>query len=83
MIGKAERGPAAIAAIKKHQSVYLAAVGGAAYMLSKAITHSEVIAFEELGMEAIHEFELKDFPVIVAVDSRGNSIHKAFKIHLN
>lgn len=81
MIGKAERGPEAIAAIKKHHSVYLAAVGGAAYMLSKAITHSEVIAFADLGMEAIHEFELKDFPVIVAVDSQGNSIHKAFKIH--
>ena len=81
MIGKAERGPEAIAAIKKHHSVYLAAVGGAAYLLSKAITHSEVIAFADLGMEAIHEFELKDFPVIVAVDSQGNSIHKAFKIH--
>jgi fumarate hydratase class I len=80
MIGKAERGPEAIASIKKHQSVYLAAVGGAAYMLSKAIKHSEVIAFDDLGMEAIHEFELKDFPVIVAVDSRGNSIHKAFII---
>lgn len=81
MIGKAERGADAIASIKKHESVYLAAVGGAAYMLSKTITHSEVIAFGDLGMEAIHEFELKDFPVIVAVDSRGNSIHKAFKIH--
>jgi fumarate hydratase class I len=80
MIGKAERGPEAIASIKKHQSVYLAAVGGAAYMLSMAITHSEVVAFEELGMEAIHEFELKDFPVIVAVDSLGNSIHKGIKV---
>lgn len=80
MIGKAERGPEAIASIKKHHSVYLAAVGGAAYMLSKAITHSEVIAFADLGMEAIHEFELKGFPVIVAVDSRGNSIHRAFQI---
>lgn len=82
MIGKAERGPEAIASIKKHQSVYLAAVGGAAYMLSKAITHSKVVAFEDLGMEAIHEFELKDFPVIVAVDSEGNSIHKAFNISI-
>lgn len=80
MIGKAERGAEAIASIKKHQSVYLAAVGGAAYMLSKAIIHSELIAFEDLGMEAIYEFELKDFPVIVAVDSQGNSIHKAFNI---
>lgn len=80
MIGKAERGPEAIAAIKKHQSVYLAAVGGAAYLLSKAITRSEVVAFDDLGMEAIHEFELQDFPVIVAVDSEGDSIHKAFNI---
>jgi len=80
MIGKAERGPEAIASIKKHQSVYLAAVGGAAYMLSKAITHAKIVAFEDLGMEAIHEFELKDFPVIVAVDTEGNSIHKAFNI---
>jgi fumarate hydratase class I len=80
MIGKAERGPDAIAAIKQHQSIYLAAVGGAAYMLSKAITYSEVIAFEDLGMEAIHEFELKDFPVIVAVDPSGKTIHKAFAL---
>ena len=80
MIGKAERGPEAIASIKKHQSVYLAAVGGAAYLLSKSIVDSRVIAFDDLGMEAIHEFELKDFPVIVAVDSLGNTIHKAFQM---
>ena len=76
MIGKAERGPVAINAIKKHKAVYLMAVGGAAYLVSKAITHSEVIAFPELGMEAIHEFEVKDMPVTVAVDSNGNAVHK-------
>jgi fumarate hydratase class I len=76
MVGKAERGPAAINAIKKHKAVYLMAVGGAAYLVSKAITHSEVIAFPELGMEAIHEFEVKDMPVTVAVDSNGNAVHK-------
>jgi fumarate hydratase class I len=76
MIGKAERGPAAIAAIKQHGAAYLMAVGGAAYLLSKAITHAKVLAFEDLGMEAIHEFELKDFPVTVAVDSTGHSIHQ-------
>ena len=75
MIGKAERGPSAIEAIKKHKAVYLIAVGGAAYLVSKAITSSRVVAFEEMGMEAIHEFEIKDMPVTVAVDSRGNSIH--------
>jgi fumarate hydratase class I len=75
MIGKAERGPAAIAAIKKHQAVYLIAIGGAAYLVSKAIRHSRVIAFPELGMEAIHEFVVEDMPVTVAVDSRGESIH--------
>jgi fumarate hydratase class I len=80
MIGKAERGSEAITSIKNHESVYLAAVGGAAYLLSKAITNAKVIAFDDLGMEAIYEFELKDFPVIVAVDSLGNSIHKAFNI---
>ncbi|MGY8815455.1 MAG: fumarate hydratase [Gammaproteobacteria bacterium] len=75
MIGKAERGPIAIEAIKKHKAVYLIAVGGAAYLVSKAITSSRVVAFEEMGMEAIHEFEIKDMPVTVAVDSRGNSVH--------
>jgi len=76
MIGKAERGPAAIEAIKKHKSVYLMAVGGAAYLVSKAIISAKVLAFEELGMEAIYEFEVKDMPVTVAVDSRGVSVHK-------
>jgi fumarate hydratase class I len=75
MIGKAERGPAGIAAIKKHRAVYLMAVGGAAYLVSKAITKSRVVAFPELGMEAIYEFEVRDMPVTVAVDSRGVSVH--------
>jgi fumarate hydratase class I len=75
MIGKAERGPTAIAAIKKHQSVYLIAVGGAAYLVAKAIRQSRVVAFADLGMEAIHEFVVEDMPVTVAVDSRGESIH--------
>lgn len=76
MVGKAERGPIAIDAIKKHQAVYLMAVGGAAYLVSKAITDAKVIAFEELGMEAIHEFEVKDMPVTVAVDVNGNAVHQ-------
>ncbi|RVU82878.1 fumarate hydratase [Leucothrix sargassi] len=75
MIGKAERGPVAIESIKKHKSVYLMAVGGAAYLVSKAIVKSEVLAFPELGMEAIYEFEVKDMPVTVAVDSEGTSVH--------
>lgn len=75
MIGKAERGPEAIAAIRRHGGAYLSATGGAAYLLSKAIRRARVLAFEDLGMEAIHEFELVDFPVTVAVDSRGRSIH--------
>jgi fumarate hydratase class I len=76
MIGKAERGPAAIRSIRRHGAAYLVAVGGAAYLLSKAIRRARVLAFEDLGMEAIHEFELADFPVTVAVDSRGTSIHR-------
>ena len=76
MIGKAERGPAGIDAIKKHKAVYLMAVGGAAYLVSKAITSSRVVAFEELGMEAIYEFEVKDMPVSVAVDVNGVSVHQ-------
>ncbi len=76
MVGKAERGPMGIDAIKKHKAVYLMAVGGAAYLVSKAITNSKVIAFPELGMEAIHEFEVKDMPVTVAVDVNGNSVHQ-------
>ncbi|MCK9606885.1 MAG: fumarate hydratase [Methylomonas sp.] len=75
MIGKAERGPAAVEAIKKHQSVYLIAVGGAAYLVSKAIRKARIVAFPDLGMEAIHEFVVEDMPVTVAVDSRGDSIH--------
>ena len=75
MIGKAERGPAGIEAIRKHGAVYLMAVGGAAYLVSKAITASRVVAFPELGMEAIYEFEVRDMPVSVAVDSRGVSVH--------
>lgn len=75
MVGKAERGPATIDSIAKHKSVYLMAVGGAAYLVSKAITKSTVVAFPELGMEAIHEFEVKDMPVTVAVDTKGESVH--------
>lgn len=76
MIGKAERGPAAIEAIREFQSVYLMAVGGAAYLVSKAIKKAEVVAFAELGMEAIYEFEVEDMPVTVAVDSKGESVHQ-------
>ncbi|WP_374349443.1 fumarate hydratase [Chitinimonas sp.] len=76
MVGKAERGPVAIDAIKKHQSVYLMAVGGAAYLVSKAIKGSRVVGFADLGMEAIYEFDVVDMPVTVAVDSLGSSVHK-------
>jgi fumarate hydratase class I len=76
MIGKAERGDAAIEAIRDHHAVYLMAVGGAAYLVSKAIKHSRVLAFEDLGMEAIFEFEVVDMPVTVAVDAHGTSVHK-------
>ncbi len=75
MIGKAERGSEAIEAIRDHRAVYLMAVGGAAYLVSKAIKNSRVLAFEDLGMEAIYEFEVKDMPVTVAVDSIGTSVH--------
>ena len=75
MIGKAERGPVAIEAIRKHGAVYLMAVGGAAYLVSKAITDAKVVAFEDLGMEAIYAFTVKDMPVSVAVDARGESVH--------
>ena len=75
MIGKAERGPAAIESIRKHKAVYLMAVGGAAYLVAKAIKASRVLAFADLGMEAIYEFEVKDMPVIVAVDANGVSVH--------
>jgi fumarate hydratase class I len=76
MVGKAERGLEAIAAIKDNKAVYLMAVGGAAYLVSKAIVASKVLAFEDLGMEAIYEFEVKDMPVTVAVDSKGESVHQ-------
>ncbi len=75
MIGKSERGPIAIEAIKEFGAVYLMAVGGAAYLVSKAITGAKVLAFPELGMEAIYEFEVKDMPVTVAVDANGESVH--------
>src|SRR5437868_1238057 len=75
MIGKAERGPVAIDAIRKHKAVYLMAVGGAAYLVAKAIRKSRVLAFQDLGMEAIYEFEVRDMPVTVAVDANGTSVH--------
>jgi fumarate hydratase class I len=77
MVGKSERGPEAIASIKSHGGVYCIAVGGAAYLVAKAIEKSRVLAFPELGMEAIYEFQVKDMPVTVAVDSRGNSVHES------
>ena len=76
MIGKSERGATGLDAIKKHRAVYCIAVGGAAYLVSKAIRGSRVVAFADLGMEAIHEFEVNDMPVTVAVDSNGTSVHK-------
>jgi fumarate hydratase class I len=80
MIGKAERGQLAIDVIKKHQAVYLMAVGGAAYLVSKAIRKSRIVAFADLGMEAIHEFVVEDMPVTVAVDTQGSSIHQTAPI---
>ncbi|MEZ5660537.1 MAG: fumarate hydratase [Burkholderiaceae bacterium] len=76
MIGKAERGPVAIEAIRKHKAAYLMAVGGAAYLVSKAIKQARVVAFEDLGMEAIYEFTVQDMPVTVAVDANGTSVHE-------
>lgn len=76
MIGKAERGPVAIESIRKHGSAYLMAVGGSAYLVSKAIRGAKVVGFEDLGMEAIYEFDVKDMPVTVAVDSTGTSVHE-------
>lgn len=75
MVGKAERGPQAIESIRRHGAVYLIAVGGAAYLVSRAIRSAKVLAFADLGMEAIYEFEVRDMPVTVAVDSRGRSVH--------
>jgi fumarate hydratase, class I len=76
MIGKAERGPVAIESIKKHKSAYLMAVGGAAYLVAKAIKGARVVGFADLGMEAIYEFDVRDMPVTVAVDSAGTSVHQ-------
>lgn len=76
MVGKAERGPVAIEAIKKHGAVYLIAVGGAAFLVSKAIRSAKVVAFADLGMEAIYEFEVENMPVTVAVDTQGRSVHE-------
>jgi fumarate hydratase, class I len=76
MVGKAERGPATVESIKQHGAAYLMAVGGAAYLVSKAIRSARIVAFEELGMEAIREFEVENMPVTVAVDSKGTSVHQ-------
>ena len=76
MIGKAERGPTGLEAIRKHQAAYLMAVGGAAYLVSKAIRSSRVVAFADLGMEAIYEFVVDEMPVTVAVDAAGNNVHE-------
>ncbi|MDX1391695.1 MAG: fumarate hydratase C-terminal domain-containing protein, partial [Rheinheimera sp.] len=76
MIGKSERGDKTVASIKQHKAVYLMAVGGAAYLVSKAIKKSRVVAFADLGMEAIYEFDVEDMPVTVAVDSNGNNVHQ-------
>ena len=77
MIGKAERGPTGLEAIRKHRAAYLMAVGGAAYLVSKAIRSSRVVAFEDLGMEAIYEFEVEEMPVTVAVDAEGHNVHES------
>ena len=76
MIGKSERGPMGLEAIRKHKAAYLMAVGGAAYLVSKAIRSSRVIAFADLGMEAIYEFDVEDMPVTVAVDAAGSNVHE-------
>jgi fumarate hydratase class I len=80
MVGKAERGPAAIEAIRRNRAAYLIAVGGAGYLISKAVLSARVVAFPDLGMEAIYEFEVRDMPVTVAVDAGGNSMHAIFNI---
>jgi fumarate hydratase, class I len=76
MVGKAERGPVAIDAIRDNKAAYLMAVGGAAYLVSKAIKEAKVVGFNDLGMEAIYEFTVEDMPVTVAVDSSGTSVHE-------
>ena len=75
-VGKAERGADATKAIAEHESAYLMAVGGAAYLVARAIKGSKVVGFEDLGMEAIYEFTVEDMPVTVAVDARGNNVHQ-------
>jgi fumarate hydratase class I len=81
MVGKAERGPMAVEAIRDHRSAYLMAVGGAAYLVARAIRGSKVVGFADLGMEAIYEFEVSDFPVTVAVDSEGHNVHTLAPLH--
>jgi fumarate hydratase class I len=76
MIGKSERGPVGLEAIRKHKAAYLMAVGGAAYLVSKAIRSSRVVAFADLGMEAIYEFDVQEMPVTVAVDAAGSNVHE-------
>jgi fumarate hydratase class I len=76
MVGKAERGPEAIDAIREYGAAYLMAVGGAAYLVSKAIRSSRLVAFEDLGMEAVYEFDVRDMPVTVGVDAKGTSVHQ-------
>ena len=76
MVGKAERGPETVASIRKHRSAYLIAVGGAAFLVAQAIRGARVVAFPELGMEAVYEFDVKDMPVTVAVSSDGESVHE-------
>jgi fumarate hydratase class I len=76
-IGKSERGAQAVEDIKRHQGVHLIAVGGAAYLVAKAIHGARVVAFEDLGMEAVREFDVKDMPVTVAVDAGGNAVHES------
>jgi fumarate hydratase class I len=76
MVGKAERGPVAIEAIRDNKAAYLMAVGGAAYLVSKAIKEAKVVGFADLGMEAIYEFTVEDMPVTVAVDATGTSVHE-------
>jgi fumarate hydratase class I len=77
MIGKAERGPEAIDSIRRHRAVYLIATGGAAYLVARAVRSAKVLAYPELGMEAVYEFIVEDLPVTVAVDSRGTSVHQS------
>ena len=76
-IGKSERGSEAVAAIKRHKGVHLIAVGGAAYLVAKAVRAARVLAFDDLGMEAIREFDVRDMPVTVAVDAAGDAVHES------